>query len=94
MTISSAMDLKGHNRMRRNRTAAMLIVAFLLSLSAPPARARASWWQISAALDYTPHGTQPMLAHTLISSDNCAGCHHSDNGSDATFFRGIPGQAR
>ncbi len=64
----------------------MLIVAFALSLVAPAAGARSSWWQISAALDYTPHGTQPTLSHTLITSNNCAGCHESNSGSDATFF--------
>lgn len=61
----------------------MALLALLLA--AMPAAA-APWWQTSAALDYTPHGTQPGLLHALVSSDNCAGCHASGGGSDAAFF--------
>lgn len=66
--------------------AATLVVVFASSFAADGVYARPSWWQISAALDYTPHGTQPGLDHPLISSDNCAGCHESNNNNDATFF--------
>jgi hypothetical protein len=65
------------------------VVAFSIaasSIAAASPHADSPWWQISAALDYTPHGTQPGLVHAFVSSDNCAGCHASTDNSDATFF--------
>src|SRR5262249_29190671 len=38
------------------------------------------------ALDYTPHGTQPGLAHALLSSDGCQSCHASSDNTDPTFY--------
>jgi hypothetical protein len=49
------------------------------------AHADSSWWHVSAALDYTPNGTQHGLTNTLISSNNCAGCHQGYNNA-ANFF--------
>jgi hypothetical protein len=80
------MDLTVHSPLRRERVAARLLVAFALSLVAHCAGAHSSWWQISAALDFTPHATQPGLSHSLISSENCAGCHASGDATDPTFF--------
>lgn len=60
---------------------ALLACCFALSAQATPA-----WWQVSAALDYTPHGTQPGLAYQLLGSNGCQSCHAGSGGSDATFF--------
>ncbi len=66
----------------------LLRLLFLLcaALTCGMAHAAAPWWQVSAALDYTPHGTQPGLSHSLLSSDNCAGCHAYGGGTEATYF--------
>lgn len=64
----------------------------LLSIALPASGALAAahdadWRRISAALDYTPHGTQPGLTYQLLGSNGCQGCHAgSGGGSDATFF--------
>ena len=68
------------------RVAAALAGALVLSFASASPNADSSWWQISAALDYTPHGTQPGLAHAFVSSDNCAGCHASYANNDPKFF--------
>jgi hypothetical protein len=61
-------------------------LALIAVLLASGAHAAAPWWQVSAALDYTPHGTQPGLSHALLSSDNCANCHANSGGSEAAYF--------
>jgi hypothetical protein len=68
------------------RTCAAVTLAGILSFADAAPHADSSWWQISAALDYTPHGTQPGLVHALLSSDNCAGCHAAQDTSYSTFF--------
>lgn len=45
----------------------------------------ATWWEVSGALDFTPHGTQPTLTHALIASSSCSGCHASNSGTNPTF---------
>ena len=65
-----------------SRVAATLAGALAWSFAAAAPHADSAWWQISAALDYTPHGTQPGLAHAFVSSDNCAGCHASTDNND------------
>lgn len=53
----------------------------LLVCVAPAALAGETWLGIaqqlapSAGTDFTPHGTQPGLAYSLLRSDDCSGCH-------------------
>lgn len=44
------------------------------------------WLLPAAAIDYTPHGTQPGLAWDIESASNCEGCHKSFIASDAAFM--------
>jgi hypothetical protein len=60
-----------------------VLAALMLAVAA---HASAPWWQVSAALDYTPHGTQPGLGHALLSSDSCANCHQNSGGAEAAYF--------
>ena len=69
-----------------SRQAQRCVLAAIALLLAVCAHAATPWWQISAALDYTPHGTQPGLSHTLIGSDNCSGCHAYGGGAEAAYF--------
>jgi hypothetical protein len=69
------------------RLLVLLLLSSVLPLSASAAAHDADWRSISAALDYTPHGTQPGLTHQLLGSNGCEGCHAGGAGpSDATFF--------
>jgi hypothetical protein len=69
------------------RTTVLVLVMVMTIAAASGARAASSWLQISAALDYTPHGTQPGLSHELLGSDNCANCHTTQiGGGEALFF--------
>lgn len=61
-----------------------VVAAGLLLLAARIAGA-SPWWEISGALDFTPHGTQPGLTHGLIASSSCSGCHASNSGTNPTF---------
>jgi len=62
-------------------------VALLSVLLLCVGSAHAAWWQgVSAALDYTPHGTQPGLTYQLLGSGGCQGCHSGNSGSSPTFF--------
>jgi hypothetical protein len=51
------------------------LVTLVVSCVSAPAFAAPSWWQVSATLDFTPHGTQPGLTHAFTGSDNCKNCH-------------------
>ena len=63
------------------RRAGLLLLLSVVSV------AHGAWWQqTSAALDYTPHGTQPGLAYQLLGSNGCQSCHAGSGGGDATFF--------
>jgi len=62
---------------------ALAVVALLASALG---RASTPWWQVSDALDFTPHGTQPGLAYPLSSSDSCKSCHASSTNTDPAFF--------
>ncbi len=63
-------------------TALVVSLLFLAKL----APASDDWWRVSGGLDYTPHGTQPGLAHALLFSDNCSGCHSTGNAAQTQFF--------
>ena len=63
------------------------LVAIAASCVSAPAFAAPAWWRVSAALDFTPNGTQPGLGFPLISSDNCKACHGNGNkGTDDAAF--------
>src|SRR6185312_7181121 len=62
-------------------------LASLLLLLGAAGLAHGAWWQqVSAALDYTPHGTQPGLSYQLLGSNGCQSCHAGSGGSDVSFF--------
>jgi hypothetical protein len=42
--------------------------------------------QAGAAIDFTPHGTQPGLQHPLEPNDGCFGCHAGFSGEDTRFL--------
>ena len=43
-----------------------------------------------AAIDFTPHGTQPGLSHVLLPSGDCSSCHGSNGPASASTFRPFP----
>ncbi len=62
--------------------AARWLVLVMIGLSAAGTLAAGLSWSagtgtvhLGAATDFTPHGTQPGLAHGIGNSDACAGCH-------------------
>ncbi len=71
---------------------ALLCFASVLVL---PAFARAAaaegWLQVSSDLaggiDFTPHGSQPGLANSLLFSDTCSACHGASGPGGAVAFR-------
>jgi len=74
------------NREPLNRRVRALLACGVLCASAA-VRAAPSWWQVSAALDYTPRGTQPGLGHALLGSDSCKSCHADGyKGTDDAAF--------
>lgn len=42
----------------------------------------ADWWVVSGGLDFTPHGTQPGLQHSLLPAQNCQACHRGSAAAD------------
>jgi hypothetical protein len=64
----------------------VLGVALLLwqAVAGAAGAAGADWWVVSGALDFTPHGTQPGLQHSLLPAQNCQGCHRGNTSADAT----------
>ena len=86
MMAFSAMVLARRNCRQIGASIATVLIAVVLVFASRCGLAAQPWWQISAALDYTPHGTQPGLAFSLIGSNNCAGCHASRNSNDHAFF--------
>ena len=62
---------------RRPRSFSRLLVGFLLLVGAATGMVH--------ALDFTPHGTQPGLIHSLQSSDSCSGCHGGTNGNAGQY---------
>lgn len=74
------------------------LFALVLPLSATAASAAASDWvavaskltPAGAAVDFTPHGSQPGLVYQLWKSDDCSGCHGAGGLATAKEFRPHP----
>ncbi len=74
---------------------ALLVLAAVLPVRA--AHAGGNWLGVAhqlatsgAAVDLTPHGTQPGLSYPLATSDNCSGCHGGSGPATAPTFRPHP----